>query len=79
MFPTRADVHLSFQGIFLAMLTRRLDAALATLWESGLRVPELRDAYRPGSPERAALDEFLDAAKRARAVVFAKGGASRRI
>jgi hypothetical protein len=46
------------------MLTRRIDAALHALTECRARVPPLRDLYRPGSTERAALDDLLEALNR---------------
>jgi hypothetical protein len=48
-----------------AMLTRRIDAALDALAACRSRVPSLRDVYRPGSAERAVLDDLLGALKRA--------------
>ena len=54
------------------MLTRRIDAALDALAECRLRVPGLRDVFRPDAPERAALDDVLAAMERFRAV--AQGG-----
>ena len=47
-----------------AMLTRRIDAALNALTECRARLPPLRDLYRPGSAERAALDDLLEALNR---------------
>jgi hypothetical protein len=52
------------------MLTRRIDAALTALTDCRQRVPALRDLYRPGSAERAALDELLTAIERADRVVL---------
>ena len=46
------------------MLTRRIDTALDALARCRARVPDLRDLYRPGSPERAALDDLLEALSR---------------
>lgn len=51
------------------MLTRRIDKALAAMADCRARVPALRDVYPSGSPERAALDELLNAANRADAVL----------
>ena len=42
------------------MLTRRIDLALEALILCRERLPFLRDLYRPGSPERDALDALLD-------------------
>jgi hypothetical protein len=47
------------------MLTRRIDAALDAIAACRERVPALRDLYRYGTPERAALDDLIDAARRA--------------
>ena len=46
------------------MLTRSIDAALDALAACRSRVPQLREVYRPGSPERAALDDLLSALTR---------------
>ena len=46
------------------MLTRRIDAALDALAACRDRVPFLRDLYRAGTIERAALDDLLDALRR---------------
>ena len=46
------------------MLTRRIDAALDALAVCRARAPGLRDCYRPGSPERAALDALIAALER---------------
>ena len=43
------------------MITQRIDAAIEAMVACRNRVPYLRDLYRSGSPERAALDELLDA------------------
>jgi hypothetical protein len=51
------------------MLTRRIDAALNALSDCRNRVPELRDIYRPDTPERAALDDVLAALQRAGTVL----------
>ena len=51
------------------MLSRRVDAALQSMRDCRERVPFLRDQYRPGSAERAALDELLDAHQRANAAL----------
>lgn len=47
------------------MLTRRIDQALEALILCRERLPFLRDSYRPGSPERAALDAALEGLRRA--------------
>ena len=47
------------------MLTRQIDAALDSLHACGERLPFLRDLYRPGSTERAVLDDVIGAMKRA--------------
>lgn len=46
------------------MLTRKIDAALNALDACRASAPGLRDCYRPGSPERAALDELMAALER---------------
>ena len=43
------------------MLSRQVDAALQSMRDCRERVPFLRDQYRPGSAERAALEELLAA------------------
>ena len=40
------------------MLTRKIDAALAALAACRAHAPGLRDCYRPGTSERAALDKW---------------------
>lgn len=47
------------------MLTRRIDQALEALILCRERLPFLRDLYRPGSPERRALDAVLEDLRRA--------------
>jgi hypothetical protein len=51
------------------MLTRRIDAALDALAACRSRLPGLRDVFRPGAPERAALDDLLAALERTDAVI----------
>lgn len=46
------------------MRTRRLDAAFDALSACRSRVPFLRDVYRPGTPERVAVDDLLNALAR---------------
>jgi hypothetical protein len=41
------------------MLTTKIDAGLDALLACTVRLPALRDCYRPGTPERAALDELI--------------------
>jgi hypothetical protein len=48
-----------------AVLTHKIDSALDALDACRARGPALRDCYRPGRPERAALDELLAALDRA--------------
>jgi hypothetical protein len=57
------------------MLTRRIDAALESLWTCRERLPLLRDLYRPGSPERAALEGVATAIAHADKVLLGNGGA----
>lgn len=52
------------------MLTRRIDAAIASLWTCRERLPFLRDQYRPDTRERAAIDDVLAAVARADAVLL---------
>jgi hypothetical protein len=51
------------------MHTHRIDAALDAIAACGNRVPALRDLYRDGTRERAALDELIEAARRASGVL----------
>jgi hypothetical protein len=46
------------------MLTRRIDAALDAIARCRVQAPMLADLFRPGTPERAALDELQDALRR---------------
>ena len=43
------------------MLTRKIDAALDALAACRSRTPDLLDCYRPGAPERAALEGLMAA------------------
>lgn len=52
------------------MITRQFDAAVFSMQTCGERLPFLRDQYRPGSIERAALDDVLASLRRADAVLF---------
>jgi hypothetical protein len=54
------------------MLTRRIDAALMAMTSCRERVPDLRDVYQSGSPERSALDNLLAALERADHVLMAR-------
>jgi len=54
------------------MLSRRIDAALDALAACRSRVPGLRDVFRPGGPERAALDDLLAALERTDAVILSR-------
>jgi hypothetical protein len=47
------------------VLTRRIDLALEALILCRERLPFLRDLYRPGSPERAALEIVLEGLREA--------------
>jgi hypothetical protein len=47
------------------VLTPRIDLALEALILCRERLPFLRDLYRPGSPERVALDVVLDGLREA--------------
>jgi hypothetical protein len=46
------------------MLTRRIDSALDAIARCRAQVPMLSSLFRPGAPERAALDDLLDALRR---------------
>lgn len=62
------------------MLTERIDRALAALRDCRFRVPALRDLYRPGTPERAALDAVVaavEAADRTLTQAGSRAGAGR--
>ena len=52
------------------MISRHIDAALDALETCRSRLPWLRDFYRPGTPEHAALEEALGALNRADAVLL---------
>jgi hypothetical protein len=54
------------------MLTERIDAALDALAACRLKVPGLRDIFRPGEPERVALDDLLAALARTDAVILSR-------
>ena len=55
------------------MLTHKIDGALDALLACMMRLPALRDCYRPGTPERAALDDLMAALQRTDAVLFDRG------
>ena len=59
------------------MLSYRIDAALDALLACMMRVPALRDCYRPGTPERAALDSLLAELQRTDAALFPLKGTGR--
>jgi hypothetical protein len=46
------------------MLTRRIDAALDAIARCRAQAPVLASLFRPGAPERVALEDLLDALKR---------------
>lgn len=52
------------------MLTRRIDAAMFSMQSCFERVPFLRDQYKLGSIERAALDELFASLRHAAEVLF---------
>jgi hypothetical protein len=54
------------------MLSERIDAALDALAACRIRVPGLRDVFRPGAPERVALDDLLAALARTDAVILSR-------
>ncbi len=55
------------------MLTHRIDAALDAIAACRERAPALRDLYRDGSRERAALDDLIAAARRANDILSNPG------
>ena len=54
------------------MLTRRIDAALESLWTCRERLPLLRDLFLPGTPERGALDGVVAAIEHADKVLHGR-------
>ena len=52
------------------MLSRRIDTALDAIVRCRSQVPLLSGLYRPGSPERTALDELAEVLGRADAALF---------
>ena len=44
-----------------SMLTRKIDAALDAITACRTRTPDLLGCYRPGAPERAALERLMAA------------------
>ena len=54
------------------MLTDRIDAALSALADCRRRLPDLRDIYHPGAPERLALNDLLDALRRTDEVLLGR-------
>jgi hypothetical protein len=54
------------------MLSQRIDAALDALAVCRSGLPGLRDVFRPGAPERAALDDLLAALARTDAVILSR-------
>ena len=52
------------------MLTHKIDGALDSLLACVMRLPALRECYRPGTPERAALDDLMASLERTDAVLF---------
>ena len=54
------------------MLTRRIDAALEAIDRCRSRVPFLNEMYRPGTPERIAVDDLIEALNRADAALFGR-------
>ena len=60
------------------MLTRKIDAALNALAACRAHAPGLRDCYRPGAPERAALDRLLAALALAEAALAPPNPPNRR-
>jgi len=52
------------------MLTQKIDAALYAIENCRLRIPDLAEAYRPGSPERAAIEELVAAVAKVDATLY---------
>ncbi|MDR3513452.1 MAG: hypothetical protein P4L73_17575 [Caulobacteraceae bacterium] len=52
------------------MLTHKIDGALDALLACMMRLPALRDCYRSGTAERAALDELMTSLQRTDAALF---------
>jgi hypothetical protein len=59
-----------------AMLSYQIDAALDALLALMMRAPALRDCYRPGTPERAALDGLLEQLALTDAVLFSRAAST---
>ena len=57
------------------MLTRRIDTALDAIARCRNQVPLLSALYRPGAPERAALDDLLAALRRTDAALLGRTAA----
>jgi hypothetical protein len=60
------------------MLTRKIDVALDALAACRAHAPGLRDCYRPGTSERAALDGLLAALERTDAALTPRTDVDRR-
>ena len=58
------------------MLTHKIDGALDALLACMMRLPALRDCYRPGTAERAALDELMVSLQRTDTVLFERHAAA---
>ena len=54
------------------MLSYQIDAALDALLALMMRAPALRDCYRPGTPERTALDGLMEQLARTDAILFSR-------
>lgn len=52
------------------MLSQKIDSALDALLACMMRLPALRDCYRPGTPERVALDDLTASLQRTGAALF---------
>lgn len=59
------------------MLTHKIDGALDALLACMMRLPALRDCYRPGTPERGVLDDLMASLQRADAVLFEHAAGAR--
>ena len=54
------------------MLSYQIDAALDALLALMMRAPALLDCYRPGTPERTALDGLMEQLARTDAILFSR-------
>ncbi|HEY2660086.1 MAG TPA: hypothetical protein VGI79_10215 [Caulobacteraceae bacterium] len=73
----RQGLDMAIYSLFVlmegAMLTHKIDGALDALLACMMRLPALRDCYRPGTVERVALDDLMASLQRTDAVLFDRG------